>query len=86
MYSKNVTIEFWDWNCCGPHEYIARGIKPLIEIATGNVSVTMRVERMVKGKRRMELQSVGQVTCTLVFQVRKMLASFAQILFSPFDP
>ena len=68
LYSKSVNIEFWDWECCGPHEYIARGSAPLIEVATGNVSVTMAVQRMVQGKRRMTSQDVGQITCTLVFQ------------------
>jgi hypothetical protein len=68
LYSKSVNIEFWDWNCCAPHEYIARGTKPLMEIATGNVSVTLPIQHMVKGKRRSVLQDVGQVFCTLVFQ------------------
>ena len=68
LYSKSVNMEFWDWNCCGPHEYIARGSKPLIEIATGNVSVCIPVQRLIKGKRRSVMTDVGSVTCTLVFQ------------------
>ena len=32
LYSKSVNIEFWDWQCCGPHEFIARGTKNLIEV------------------------------------------------------